>query len=105
MANTPGARLARALLLICAAIGVAARLTHSATPERPLFQVDPSWPKIPNGWVLGQVASAAADDKDHIWVLHRSRVVRAGQKTGPPVMEFDAAGNYVQGWGGAGRRL
>ena len=29
--------------------------------------------------------------------------MRAGQKTGPPVMEFDAAGNYVQGWGGPGQ--
>jgi DNA-binding beta-propeller fold protein YncE len=68
--------------------------------EAPKFQVDPAWPHIPNGWVLGQVASAAADDQDHVWVLHRPRVVRPDQKTGPPVMEFDAAGNYVQGWGG-----
>jgi len=37
-----------------------------------------------------------------VWVLHRSRNIRPNQKTGPPVMEFDAAGNYVQGWGGAG---
>jgi len=68
----------------------------------PKFEVDPTWPKIPNGWALGQVASAAADEQDHIWVLHRPRVVRPDQKTGPPVMEFDAAGNYIQGWGGPG---
>lgn len=68
--------------------------------EAPQFQVDPSWPKIPNGWVLGQVSSAAIDERDHVWVLHRPRVVRAGLKTGPPVMEFDAAGSYIQGWGG-----
>jgi DNA-binding beta-propeller fold protein YncE len=66
----------------------------------PKFEVDPSWPKIPNGWVLGQVASAAADERDNIWVLHRPRVVRPDQKTGPPVMEFDSKGNYIQGWGG-----
>jgi DNA-binding beta-propeller fold protein YncE len=29
-------------------------------------------------------------------------VIRTGQRTGPPVMEFDAAGHYVQGWGGPG---
>jgi hypothetical protein len=76
--------------------------TVRKTPrEIPRFQVDPSWPKIPNGWTLGQVASAAADDHDNIWILHRPRVVRPDQKTGPPVMEFDAAGNYIQGWGGA----
>ena len=68
--------------------------------EAPKFQVDPAWPKIPNGWVLGQVASAATDEQDNVWVLHRPRVVRPGVKTGPPVMEFDAAGNYIQGWGG-----
>jgi DNA-binding beta-propeller fold protein YncE len=70
--------------------------------EIPRFQVDPAWPRLPNGWVLGQVASAAADERDHIWVLHRPRSVRRGQQTGPPVLEFDPAGNYVQGWGGPG---
>lgn len=72
----------------------------AAAREMPKFEVVPGWLKVPNGWVLGQVASAAADEKDHIWILHRPRVVRTGQKTGPPVMEFDADGNYVQGWGG-----
>src|SRR5712691_11217550 len=73
------------------------------TPARevPRFEADASWAKIPNGWVFGQVASAATDEQDHVWVLHRPRVVRPEQKTGPPVMEFDAAGNYIQGWGGA----
>ena len=74
---------------------------RTATGEAPRFEVDPSWPKIPNGWALGQVSSAAIDNQDNVWVLHRPRVVRPGLKTGPPVMEFDAAGNYVQGWGGA----
>jgi NHL repeat len=81
----------------------AAVAQNRSTPARetPRFAVDPSWPKIPNGWVLGQVSSAATDERDHVWVLHRPRVVRPGLKTGPPVMEFDAAGNYIQGWGGA----
>ena len=102
MVSRTGIGIAGALFLISAAIGAATQLAQSAGLERPLFQVDPAWPKIPNGWALGQVSSAAADANDHIWLLHRSRVVRAGQKTGPPVMEFDAAGNYVQGWGGPG---
>jgi DNA-binding beta-propeller fold protein YncE len=79
----------------------AAQARQTSTREVPKFEVDPSWPKIPNGWTLGQVASAAADDQDHVWILHRPRVVRPDQKTGPPVMEFDAAGNYIQGWGGS----
>ena len=28
--------------------------------------------------------------------------MRAGQKQAPPVLEFDQAGNYIQGWGGPG---
>jgi len=80
----------------------AAGAQSANTPARevPRFEPDASWAKIPNGWVFGQVASAATDEQDHVWVLHRPRVVRPDQKTGPPVMEFDAAGNYIQGWGG-----
>lgn len=86
--------------VLVAASGIIAQDYAKSTREAPMFEVDPSWPKIPNGWVLGQVASAAADGQDNIWVLHRSRVVRPDQKTGPPVMEFDSKGNYIQGWGG-----
>ena len=71
-----------------------------ATREIPTFEVDPSWPKLPAGWVLGQVASAASDEQDHIWLLHRPGSVRADRKTGPPVMELDQDGNYLRGWGG-----
>ena len=41
------------------------------TPARevPIFQADPSWPKIPSKWVLGQVASVAVDAQDHVWIL------------------------------------
>jgi hypothetical protein len=80
----------------------AAQSRTTAKSEAPRFEVDPSWPKIPNGWVFGEVASAATDEQDNVWVLQRSREVRPGQKTGPPVMEFDEAGNYIQGWGGPG---
>src|SRR4051812_20066699 len=90
------------VLVTLVTTGVMSQRARSATPQRPIFQVDPTWPTIPDGWALGQVSSAAADASDHIWVLHRSRVIRTGQRTGPPVMEFDAAGHYVQGWGGPG---
>jgi DNA-binding beta-propeller fold protein YncE len=70
--------------------------------EMPKFEVDPSWPTIPNGWTLGQVSSVSNDRDDNIWVLQRPRTVKAGVKTGPPVMEFTQAGKYIQGWGGPG---
>jgi DNA-binding beta-propeller fold protein YncE len=72
--------------------------------EVPRFEVDPSWPKLPPQWVFGQVSSVSIDERGHAWILQRPRTVRTDQKAkaAPPVMEFDAAGNFVQGWGGPG---
>src|ERR1700675_731459 len=94
--------IAIAVVLVIAETRWTAAAQNSPKPARevPKFQVDPAWPKIPNNWVLGQVASAATDEQDNVWVLHRPRTVRPSLKTGPPVMEFDAAGNYIQSWGG-----
>ena len=76
-----------------------AALPRPASVEVPKFAVDPSWPHIPNGWTLGQVSSVACDSDGNVWVFHRPRTVKPGVKTGPPVLEFDQAGNYIQGWG------
>ena len=95
------------VLTAVVAFAIAGSHRASATPvrpgsrvEAPKFVVDPSWPHIPNGWTLGQVSSAACDSEGNIWIIHRTRTVKPGVKTGPPVMEFDQAGNYIQGWGG-----
>jgi hypothetical protein len=80
----------------------AAQSKPTPTHQVPRFHADPSWPKIPNGWTLGQVSSVACDGQDHIWVLQRPRTLRTDQKAAPPVLEFDQAGNYIQGWGGPG---
>jgi hypothetical protein len=68
----------------------------------PLFDVDPAWPKLPNNWVMGLVSSVAVDQRDHVWILHRPRVVAADKRksAAPAVLEFDAAGKFVQAWGG-----
>src|SRR5262245_24856368 len=89
-------------IVAAATLVASAQAQKASARQMPKFEVEAGWAKIPNGWVLGQVASAAADEQDHIWILHRPRVVPTGVKTGPPVMEFDQNGNYVQGWGGAG---
>ncbi len=69
----------------------------------PTFQVDPTWPKIPNEWTLGIVSSIRVDDQDHVWILRRPRSVPSDQK-GPAgaVLEFDADGSFLQQWGGPG---
>jgi len=91
-------------LILSMAIGAKWRELNAqrTSHQIPKFSVDPSWPKIPNGWTLGQVSSAASDEQDNIWILQRPRSVKPGVKTGPPVMEFDQAGNYIRGWGGPG---
>jgi hypothetical protein len=70
----------------------------------PKFQVDPSWPKIPNNWQFGQVASVSVDAQDHVWILQRPGTLGPEEKSraAPPVIEFDPSGTFVQAWGGSG---
>jgi hypothetical protein len=70
----------------------------------PAFEVDPAWPAIPNGWVLGEVTSISVDRNDNVWVLHVPQSVPEAERAhaAPPVLEFDAAGKLVASWGGPG---
>ena len=70
----------------------------------PSFEVDAAWPKpLPNTWSVGPVSGIATDARNHIWIIHRvDPVKQAGGVPAPPVIEFDAAGNVVQTWGGPG---
>ncbi|MDB5905806.1 MAG: hypothetical protein JWM26_4684 [Betaproteobacteria bacterium] len=88
------------LLAACASAPSAQRQAR----EVPVFEVDPSWPRLPAKWVFGQVSSVSIDDRGHAWILQRPSSVRTDQKNSvaPPVLEFDDAGNFVQGWGGPG---
>jgi DNA-binding beta-propeller fold protein YncE len=92
-----------AAVAMCVWVGVAAVARQAAT-RAPAFEVDRSWPKVPNGWVLGEVTSIAVDSRDHVWVLHRPRSIPADQraKAAPPVLEFDTAGTLLGSWGGDG---
>src|SRR4030095_15154592 len=87
-------------VLIAAAIAGA-----QVKPEAPTFKVDPSWPRIPNNWQFGQVASVSVDGQDHVWVLQRPGTLGPEEKAraAPPLLEFDAAGNFIQAWGGPGQ--
>jgi hypothetical protein len=72
-----------------------------APKQMPVFQVDPAFFKpLPNEWVTGQGSAVAVDRRDHVWVFHRPRYVAAGRKAAPPVLEYDASGRFLQGWGG-----
>src|ERR1700691_2187063 len=81
-------------------------------PGLPKFEPDPYWPKpLPNNWMLGQVSGTFVDSHDHIWVTHRPRTLENNDKyaalsppqsdcciPAPPVLQFDRAGNLIQGW-------
>ncbi len=82
----------------------------------PRFEVDPYWPKpLPGNWILGQVAGIAVDKDDRIWIVQRPSTLVDDEKgatlnppttkcctPAPPVLQFDAAGNLLKSWGGAG---
>ena len=69
----------------------------------PTYELDASFPpELPNGWVMGVPTSVSVDSRDHVWVLSRPRTVPEDQlaNAAPAVMEFDADGAFVNGWGG-----
>jgi DNA-binding beta-propeller fold protein YncE len=112
------------VLVIFVVLGVRQSLPGKATaapaetPKAgvPIFQVDPYWPKREGNWIFGSIGGIAIDPtNDDVWVLQRPLTLEndenyAAQKPpvsdccvpGPPVMEFDAAGNFIRGWGGPG---
>ena len=70
----------------------------------PQFRAEGSWPKLPSQWVMAIVASTWIDEQDHLWVLQRPNTLNDEEKprAAPPVLEFDAEGNFIQAWGGPG---
>ena len=79
----------------------------------PSFEVDPSWPlEMPNKWIMGSVTAVSVDASDHVWVTHLPETLTPEETSAvqdpplgtccvpaPVVIEFDAEGNVVQGWG------
>jgi len=79
---------------------------QSAT-QAPKFVMEPGWLKAPTKWTLGYLSSVSVDQDDHVWILQRPQgddlwPLEDRGRMGPPVMEFDVDGNFLQGWGGPG---
>ena len=106
------------LLLAATAVAVfekrlAGQPSSPAAPAVPTFKIDPSWPlEMPNKWILGAVTGVFVDAKQHIWVTHLPETLTEEETSveqkppigtccvaAPPVIEFDAQGKVVQGWG------
>ena len=81
----------------------------------PVLEVDPFWPKMPEKFMFGPVRGVAIDAQDHVWIAQDGSGLSADMRgaaanppqaeccmPAPPIVEFDAAGNYIKGWGGPG---
>ncbi len=83
------------------------------TSDAPTFAVDPGWPnEMPDLWIIGSVTGVFVDSRDHVWVTHLEETLTPEEtsavqdppigsccRPAPAVIEFDADGNVVQGWG------
>jgi hypothetical protein len=85
-------------------LGAAAIAQGSNVRSVPIFEVDPSWPRVPEKWKLGDPSSFAIDAEDNVWLLHRPRTLPPEQASAaaPPVMAFRSSGEFIRAWGGAG---
>lgn len=77
-------------------------LASAQTSQVPVFRAEGAWPQLPAQWIMGIVSSTWIDEQDHLWVLQRPNSLSDEEKpqAAPPVLEFDADGSFVQGWGG-----
>lgn len=102
--------VARVLLALMAAVavlqvpgGVSPAFALRAASGVPSFEVDPAWPQpLPNNWVLGTSINVSVDRRNHVWMIHRYRLVKPElkERAAPPVLEFDERGKLLQAWGG-----
>lgn len=115
---------AAAVALACAACGAESEgpsdSAASGAPgagggpgDVPAFAVDPGWPnEMPDLWIMGSVTGVFVDARDHVWVTHLQETLTPEEtsavqdpplgtccRPAPAVIEFDADGNVVQGWG------
>ncbi len=73
--------------------------------ELPIFEVDPSWPKLPPQWKVGDVSQVTTDSQGNVYLLHRPRTLKDSDfaRAAPPVLVLDRDGNFLRAWGGEGR--
>ena len=90
--------------------GAPAPDTHAEDSESPV--ADPTWPRLPDDWLIGEVGGIAVDMDDNIWLVHRPRSLNADEtglmqdppvsaccNAAPPVLKFDSGGNLLDSWG------
>lgn len=62
----------------------------SAASTEYVYEFTSSWPRLPEGMELGDVASVGVDSRDRVYVFHR----------GPdPIIVFNRDGDFITTWG------
>ena len=105
--SVTASHVVRPLVAACIAFSAAAGVfgtAPAAAQEAPRYELDPLWPKLPFGeqWLTGGLGGMCVGGGDRIFILNRQNVVPAdldGARPAPPVIELDADGNVVRGWG------
>jgi hypothetical protein len=105
----------RALIPVGVAVALVVGLSAQRSPAIPKLEVDPFWPKMPDTFFVGPVRGLSIDSSDHVWIVQDATPITADIRgaaasppqaeccvPAPPVIEFDSAGNYVQGWAMSG---
>ena len=97
--------LARACTVVLLLTG-----TAQAAPLRPVFQVDPYWPKpLPHGYVFGSSGGVTVDSHDNVWIYSRPTSTHItfsnppeadNGRPAPSVVQISNDGRFMQGWGG-----
>jgi len=59
-------------------------------PARNPYRAVENWAKLPAGMEWGQVSGVELDARGNLWVIHRAD---------PPILQFDASGNFVKAFG------
>lgn len=60
----------------------------------PTYSFNHKWFQLPAGFPLGDCHGLAVDKRDHVFLLQQN-----GDDKHPAVLEFDAVGKFVKGWG------
>src|SRR3979490_1031728 len=98
---------------LCTALLIGLLAPTAVAQQAASFKVDPAWPQeMPNHWIMGAVTGVFVDARQHVWVTHLPETLTEEElyeqrtppmgtccKAAPPVLEFDAQGTLVQGWG------
>ena len=107
--------LKRSIFRGCVATTLLVGVLMAQNSNIPALEVDPFWPKMPEKFMFGPVRGVAIDAQDHVWIAQDGSGLSADMRgaaanppqaeccmPAPPIVEFDANGNYIKGWGGPG---